>query len=59
MVVKRTQRFTAEAGSGRVTALQGDGRLGAPAHAPARGFDAVVITHNCWDITPAWREQLA
>lgn len=59
-VVNRTRRFTAEAGSGRVLALQGDGALGAPArHVPRGGFDAIVVTHNVWDIAPAWREQLA
>jgi protein-L-isoaspartate(D-aspartate) O-methyltransferase len=59
-VVHRTRRFTAEAGSGRVQALQGDGALGAPArHVPRGGFDGCVITHNVWDIAPAWRQQLA
>jgi protein-L-isoaspartate(D-aspartate) O-methyltransferase len=59
-VVRRTRRLTAEAGSGRVLALHGDGGLGAPAqHVPRGGFDASVITHNTWDIAPAWREQLA
>ncbi|MFF7644062.1 methyltransferase, FxLD system [Streptomyces canus] len=58
-VVHRTQQLTAEAGSGRVTALLGDGALGAPAHVPADGFDGIVITYNVWDLAPAWREQLA
>ena len=58
-VVRRTQRLTAEAGSGRVTAILGDGALGAPDHVPADGFDGIVITHNVWDIAPAWRDQLA
>ncbi|KUN02170.1 methyltransferase [Streptomyces yokosukanensis] len=59
-VVHRTRRFTAEAGSGRVTALQGDASLGAPPqHVPKGGFDASVITYNTWDIAPAWREQAA
>ncbi|MFD4764175.1 methyltransferase, FxLD system [Streptomyces sp. NPDC058439] len=59
-VVHRTRRFTAEAGSGRVVALHGDGSLGAPPrHVPRGRFDASVITHNVWDIAPAWREQLA
>jgi protein-L-isoaspartate(D-aspartate) O-methyltransferase len=58
-VVHRTRRLCAEAGSGRVTAVLGDGALGAPAHVPAGGFDAVVVTHNAADIAPAWREQLA
>ncbi|GAA3475574.1 hypothetical protein GCM10018966_001000 [Streptomyces yanii] len=58
-VVHRTQRLCAEAGSGRVTAVLGDGGLGAPGHVPARGFEGVVITHNAADIAPAWREQLA
>ncbi|MFD4554893.1 methyltransferase, FxLD system [Streptomyces sp. NPDC058469] len=58
-VIARTRRFTAEAGSGRVNVLLGDGRLGAPGHVPGAGFDGCVITHNCWDIAPAWREQLA
>lgn len=58
-VVHRTQRFTAEAGSGRVTVLLGDGNQGAPHHVPPGGFDGSMITHNCWDVAPAWREQLA
>ncbi|WP_243762147.1 methyltransferase, FxLD system [Streptomyces sp. Tu 3180] len=59
-VVRRTCRFTMEAGSGRVTVVEADAALGAPAHlVPRGGFDASVITYNCWDITPAWREQLA
>ncbi|MER6271661.1 methyltransferase, FxLD system [Streptomyces sp900105755] len=58
-VVHRTQRLCAEAGSGRVTAVLGDGGLGAPGHVPAKGFDGIVITHNASDIAPAWREQLA
>ncbi|MFC8943989.1 methyltransferase, FxLD system [Streptomyces rochei] len=58
-VVHRTQRLCAEAGSGRVTTALGDGRLGAPGHVPANGFDGIVITHNASDIAPAWREQLA
>ncbi|MET8114808.1 methyltransferase, FxLD system [Streptomyces prasinus] len=58
-VVHRTRRLCAEAGSGRVTAVLGDGALGAPAHVPAGGFDGVLITHNACDIAPAWREQLA
>ncbi|MER5549765.1 methyltransferase, FxLD system [Streptomyces sp. NPDC002589] len=58
-VVHRTQRLCAEAGSGRVTAVLGDGGLGAPGHVPADGFDGIVITHNASDIAPAWREQLA
>jgi protein-L-isoaspartate(D-aspartate) O-methyltransferase len=58
-VVARTRRFTAEAGSGRVTAFLGDGHLGALGHVPAAGFGGCVVTHNCWDIAPAWREQLA
>ncbi|WP_405690040.1 hypothetical protein [Streptomyces sp. NBC_00057] len=59
-VVHRTRRFTAEAGSGRVTAFQGDGALGAPDRlVPRGGFDGSVITYNVWDIAPAWRDQLA
>lgn len=58
-VVHRTRRLCAEAGSGRVTAVLGDGCQGAPAHVPAGGFDGIVITHNVSDIAPAWREQLA
>ncbi|THA39967.1 methyltransferase, FxLD system [Streptomyces sp. A1547] len=59
-VVHRTQRFIAEAGSGRVTAFQGDAAFGAPANlVPRGGFDASVITYNVWDISAAWREQLA
>ncbi|MGW2081247.1 methyltransferase, FxLD system [Streptomyces sp. NPDC001939] len=58
-VVHRTDRLCAEAGKGRVTAVLGDGGLGAPAHVPADGFDGVIITHSAADIAPAWREQLA
>ncbi|MFD4944180.1 methyltransferase, FxLD system [Streptomyces sp. NPDC058239] len=58
-VVHRTRRLCAEAGSGRVITVLGDGGLGAPGHVPADGFDGVMITHNAADIAPAWREQLA
>ncbi|WP_326812385.1 methyltransferase, FxLD system [Streptomyces scopuliridis] len=58
-VVHRTRRLCAEAGSGRVTAVLGDGGLGAPGHVPADGFDGVMITHNAADIAPSWWEQLA
>ncbi|MFH0180741.1 methyltransferase, FxLD system [Streptomyces cacaoi] len=59
-VVRRTRRFLTEAGSGRVTAVEADAALGAPGHlVPRGGFDASLITYNCWDIAPAWREQLA
>ncbi|MGW2016824.1 methyltransferase, FxLD system [Streptomyces sp. NPDC001927] len=59
-VVRRTRRFLTEAGSGRVTAVEADAALGAPGRlVPRGGFDASVITYNCWDIAPAWREQLA
>nr|BFD87044.1 hypothetical protein StreXyl84_64450 [Streptomyces sp. Xyl84] len=59
-VVRRTRAFLTEAGSGRVTAVEADAALGAAAHlVPRGGFDAGVITYNCWDIPPAWREQLA
>ncbi|MFD0396100.1 NUDIX domain-containing protein [Streptomyces nogalater] len=59
-VVRRTRRFLAEAGSGRVTVIEADATLGAPARlVPRGGFDAGVITYNCRDIVPAWREQLA
>ncbi|WP_344600154.1 methyltransferase, FxLD system [Streptomyces glaucus] len=59
-VVRRTRAFTREAGSGRVTAVEADAALGAPAHlVPRGGFDGSVITYDCWDIAPAWREQLA
>ncbi|WP_435601892.1 methyltransferase, FxLD system [Streptomyces sp. bgisy130] len=58
-VVHRTHRITAEAGRGQVTVLLGDGSQGAPEHTPRGGFDGSMITHSCWDIAPAWREQLA
>lgn len=58
-VVRRAKRLCAEAGSGRVTAVLGDGGLGAPGHVPPGGFDAVIITHTATDLAPAWREQLA
>ncbi|MFC9931281.1 methyltransferase, FxLD system [Streptomyces sp. NPDC127190] len=59
-VVRRTRAFLTEAGSGRVTAVEADAALGAPAHlVPRGGFDGSVITYNCWDVAPAWREQLA
>ncbi|MFI7325296.1 methyltransferase, FxLD system [Streptomyces rubiginosohelvolus] len=58
-VVRRAKRLCAEAGSGRVTAVLGDGGQGAPGHVPPGGFDAVIITHTATDIAPAWRDQLA
>ncbi|WTN46652.1 hypothetical protein OHB00_41010 [Streptomyces sp. NBC_00631] len=58
-VVHRTQQLTAEAGSGRVTAILGDGTLGASDHIPADGFDGTVITYNVWDVSTARHEQLA
>ncbi|MDX3071142.1 methyltransferase, FxLD system [Streptomyces sp. MI02-7b] len=58
-VVHRTERLCAEAGGGRVTAVLEDGASGAPGHVPAGGFGGMVITHRCWDVAPAWREQLA
>ncbi|MEU0665346.1 methyltransferase, FxLD system [Streptomyces lavendulocolor] len=59
-VVRRARRFTTEAGSGRVTVVHGDAAHGAPALlVPRGGFDAIVITYNCWDIAPAWKDQLA
>ncbi|MFF2506315.1 methyltransferase, FxLD system [Streptomyces sp. NPDC058067] len=58
-VVRRTRRLTAEAGSGRVTAVLGSATAGAVEHMPRGGFDASVITYNCWDIARAWRDQLA
>lgn len=58
-VVRRTRRLTAEAGSGRVTALLGDGGDGAPGHVPRGGFDAGVITYRTWDVSPEWGRQLA
>ncbi|WP_229816108.1 SAM-dependent methyltransferase [Streptomyces lucensis] len=59
-VVRRTRAFLTEARSGRVTAVEADAPLGAPAHlVPRGGFDGSMITYNCWDISPAWREQLA
>ncbi len=59
-VVRRTRAFLTEAGSGRVTAVEADAALGAPAHlVPRGGFDASMITYNCADVSPAWREQLA
>nr|WP_024127530.1 methyltransferase, FxLD system [Streptomyces sp. F12]AHE40293.1 Putative O-methyltransferase [Streptomyces sp. F12] len=59
-VVRRTRAFLREAGSGRVTVVEADAALGAPANlVPRGGFDASVITYNCWDISPPWRKQLA
>ncbi|WP_435057755.1 methyltransferase, FxLD system [Streptomyces sp. bgisy060] len=59
-VVRRTRASLTEAGSGRVTAVEADAALGAPAAlVPRGGFDAGMITYNCWDIAPAWRDQLA
>ncbi|MFF4924229.1 methyltransferase, FxLD system [Kitasatospora sp. NPDC001261] len=59
-VVNRTRRFTAEAGTGNVVAVEGDGALGAPAAlVPPGGFDAIIVTYNAWTIAPAWHEQLA
>ncbi|MGW7063502.1 hypothetical protein ACWGHM_34080 [Streptomyces sp. NPDC054904] len=40
--------------------LHCDAALGAPTKlVPRGGFDAAVITYNVWDISPAWRDQLA
>lgn len=59
-VVRRSRAFLTEAGSGRVTVVEADAALGAPAHlVPRGGFDATLITYNCWDISPAWVEQLS
>ncbi|MFF3394770.1 methyltransferase, FxLD system [Streptomyces sp. NPDC002669] len=59
-VVRRARRFTAEAGSGRVSVVHGDAAHGAPAHlVPRGGFDAIMVTYSCWDIAPVWKEQLA
>ena len=58
-VIRRARRFTDEAGYGRVQLVLGDGALGAPDHAPRSGFDAIFLTHNCWDLAPAWTAQLA
>ncbi|MEU8625057.1 methyltransferase, FxLD system [Streptomyces sp. NPDC048669] len=59
-VVHRTQRFLAETGNEGITVFRGDAALGAPSRlVPRGGFDAIVITYNCWDIAAAWREQLA
>ncbi|MFE3645239.1 methyltransferase, FxLD system [Streptomyces sp. NPDC059169] len=58
-VVHRTRRLTAEAGNGRVTAALGSASDGAVEYIPRGGFDAAVITYNCWDIAPAWRDHLA
>ncbi|MFE9459633.1 methyltransferase, FxLD system [Streptomyces californicus] len=59
-VVQRARAFLTEAGSGRVTAVEADAAVGAPARlVPRGGFDGSMITYNCWDISPAWREQLA
>ncbi|MFD7861354.1 methyltransferase, FxLD system [Streptomyces sp. NPDC059783] len=59
-VVRRSRAFLTEAGSGRVTVVEADAALGAPAHlVPRGGFDATIITYNCWDIAPAWVGQLA
>ncbi|MDV5143437.1 hypothetical protein R1T08_03810 [Streptomyces sp. SBC-4] len=53
-VVRRARRFLVEAGSGR------DAALGVPARfVPRDGFDAIVITYNCCDVAPPWRELLA
>ncbi|MFH9725819.1 hypothetical protein ACH4M4_23065 [Streptomyces sp. NPDC017254] len=49
-MVRRTRRFLAEAGDGRVTVFQGDAALGAPAHlVPRGGFDAIVPEERAWE----------
>ncbi|GAA3289366.1 hypothetical protein GCM10020295_01090 [Streptomyces cinereospinus] len=59
-VVRRIHRFLTEAGSGRVTVIEADAALGAPAHlVPRGGFDGSLVTYSCRDIAPARREQLA
>ncbi|MFJ3505285.1 methyltransferase, FxLD system [Streptomyces sp. NPDC090135] len=59
-VVHRARRLLAEAGSGHVTVVHGDAAQGMPAHlVPRDGFDAIMITYQCRDVAPAWRESLA
>ncbi|GAB3170976.1 hypothetical protein GCM10027059_38420 [Myceligenerans halotolerans] len=43
-------------GAERVRVVTGDGTLGAPEDGP---FDRILVTAGAWDVTPAWREQLA
>ncbi|GAB3159798.1 hypothetical protein GCM10027059_06570 [Myceligenerans halotolerans] len=43
-------------GADRVRVITGDGTLGAPEDGP---FDRILVTAGAWDVSPAWREELA
>ncbi|HEY6429311.1 MAG TPA: methyltransferase domain-containing protein [Acidimicrobiales bacterium] len=45
----------ANAGFGDVRVVAGDGWLGRPGEC----FDRMIVTAECWDLSPAWVEQLA
>jgi protein-L-isoaspartate(D-aspartate) O-methyltransferase len=54
-VTNRTSRFLGQAGYGRVNVVLADAEYGVPGRAP---YDAVLVTVGCWDVPPAWVEQL-
>jgi len=55
-VTDRTSRFLGQAGYERVNVVLADAEHGMPDHAP---YDAILVTMGCWDVPPAWVEQLA
>lgn len=55
-IVEAARSHLRAAGYERVQAVLGDGGLGFAERAP---YDRIVLTVGAWDITPAWREQLA
>ena len=55
-VAGRTSRFLGQTGYERVNVVLADATRGVPGHAP---YDAVLVTAGCWDVPPAWTEQLA
>ncbi|PKW16789.1 protein-L-isoaspartate(D-aspartate) O-methyltransferase [Saccharopolyspora spinosa] len=51
----RARKFLDTAGYSRVRVVCGDAEEGIPDGSP---FDVVLVTVGCWDIPPAWSEQL-
>ena len=54
-VAEEAGRHLQSAGYGSVVAIAGDGGLGHPPGAP---YDRIIVTAGCWEIPPAWVEQL-
>lgn len=55
-VTTRATRCLAEAGYGDVEVICADAEFEV---APARTFDAIIVTAGSWDLPPAWTAQLA